>query len=401
MNAIKMNYTALANTARECAQLANGVSGTMKWIVSHWNLCCQQSDLLTFTTEARYTRRAALAADMLRMAEQLDRLANDCDAITGEPVAPVEAAVEAAEPEQAESVVEIDARDIQVGMWVQNPLVPGQFQQVEHKAQYGEYVVIQFSWNMGLQSFDAGETLIVRASNGDVQITDVLINEDVNMTTFNTINVGDVFRANTGAILVKRSNTTYSFNGSNTEHVLNEEARNEQISLMNTEEVNMTTANDTAVLAVLNAVSRAVISQLNSHSDLPNITGIQESAFPTIISMRAALYPLELADTVRICKAAAEVTQFLDPSIHLETMEESLVSLSIETLQGFEPESNSWDADWITTASIEQLTDLGAQLLRDEDNSGFESFSQAVAEHRTEEDNAEVQAAIVATSLAA
>lgn len=86
MNAIKLNYTALANTARECAQLANGVSGTMKWIVAHWNLCCQQSDLLTFTTEARYTRRAALAADMLRMAEQLDRLANDCDAITGEPV---------------------------------------------------------------------------------------------------------------------------------------------------------------------------------------------------------------------------------------------------------------------------------------------------------------------------
>lgn len=179
MNAIKMNYTALANTARECAQLANGVSGTMKWIVSHWNLCCQQSDLLTFTTEARYTRRAALAADMLRMAEQLDRLANDCDAITGEPV----------------------------------------------------------------------EALIVSAANEDAQTTEALttINEDVNMTTFNTINVGDVFRANTGAILVKRSNTTYSFNGSNTEHVLNEEARNEQISLMNTEEVNMTSTTFTNV----------------------------------------------------------------------------------------------------------------------------------------------------------
>lgn len=84
MNAQQINFTALANTARECAGIANSVSGTMAWIVRHWNLCCQQAGLLNFTTEARYTRRAALAADMLRMAEQLDNLASGCDALTGE-----------------------------------------------------------------------------------------------------------------------------------------------------------------------------------------------------------------------------------------------------------------------------------------------------------------------------
>ncbi|PAO24645.1 hypothetical protein [Enterobacter roggenkampii] len=80
----KQNIKALANTARECASLANSVSGTIKWIVTHWNLCCQQSGLEGFTTEACYTRRAALAAEMLRMAEQLDRLAEGCHPITGQ-----------------------------------------------------------------------------------------------------------------------------------------------------------------------------------------------------------------------------------------------------------------------------------------------------------------------------
>lgn len=84
MNAQQINFKALANTARECAQLANGVSGTIKWIVAHWNLCCQQSDLINFTTEARYTRRAMLAADMLRMADQLDNLAEGKDALAVE-----------------------------------------------------------------------------------------------------------------------------------------------------------------------------------------------------------------------------------------------------------------------------------------------------------------------------
>ena len=81
MNTQQINFKALANTARECAQLANGVSGTIKWIVAHWNLCCQQADLINFTTEARYTRRAMLAADMLRMADQLDNLAEGKDAL--------------------------------------------------------------------------------------------------------------------------------------------------------------------------------------------------------------------------------------------------------------------------------------------------------------------------------
>lgn len=84
MNAQQLNFLALANTARECAGIANSVSGTMAWIVQHWNLCCQQAGLVNFTTEARYTRRAHLAADMERMAAQLDNLAKGCDALTGE-----------------------------------------------------------------------------------------------------------------------------------------------------------------------------------------------------------------------------------------------------------------------------------------------------------------------------
>lgn len=82
----KQNIKALANTARICASMANSVSGTIKSIVIHWNLCCQQSRMEGFTTEARYTRRATLAADFLRMAEQLDRLAEDCHPITGQTV---------------------------------------------------------------------------------------------------------------------------------------------------------------------------------------------------------------------------------------------------------------------------------------------------------------------------
>ncbi len=84
MKIIDINAQALANTARECAQLANGVSGTIKWIVAHWNLCCQQAGMIQFTTEALYTRRAQLANEMLRIAEQLDRLAEGCHPITGQ-----------------------------------------------------------------------------------------------------------------------------------------------------------------------------------------------------------------------------------------------------------------------------------------------------------------------------
>lgn len=80
----KQNIKALANTARSCASMANSVSGTIKSIVIHWNLCCQQSRMEGFTTEARYTRRAILAADFLRMADQLDRLAEGCHPITGQ-----------------------------------------------------------------------------------------------------------------------------------------------------------------------------------------------------------------------------------------------------------------------------------------------------------------------------
>lgn len=82
----KQNIKALANTARSCASMANSVSGTIKSIVLRWNQACQAARMEGFTTEARYTRRATLAADFLRMAEQLDRLAEGCHPITGQAV---------------------------------------------------------------------------------------------------------------------------------------------------------------------------------------------------------------------------------------------------------------------------------------------------------------------------
>ncbi|HBC0585279.1 TPA: hypothetical protein I3599_000532 [Enterobacter cloacae] len=82
----KQNTKALANTARSCASMANSVSGTIKSIVLRWNQACQASKMEGFTTEARYTRRAMLAADMLRMAEQLDHLAEGRHPITGQTV---------------------------------------------------------------------------------------------------------------------------------------------------------------------------------------------------------------------------------------------------------------------------------------------------------------------------
>lgn len=205
MNSNNVNYTALANTARECAQLANGVSGTIKWIVAHWNLCCQQAELITFTTEARYTRRAALAADMLRMAEQLDRLANGCDAITGEPVAAPVEAVEPVEFVAVDEVEEVPVVDIKAGMWVQNPLVSGQFQQVEEVAHIGnDLMTIRFNWNMGTQTFVYGETLIVRVSNNDAQTPNVLINPEGENTMTNQ-KVNTVVNAVVRAILNNRS----------------------------------------------------------------------------------------------------------------------------------------------------------------------------------------------------
>lgn len=99
----KQNVVDLANTARECASLANSVSGTIKFIVQRWNQACQAAKMEGFTTEARYTRRAQLAADMLRMAAQLDNIAEGKDALTGEPVLP------------AEKVKTIKACDLKVG----------------------------------------------------------------------------------------------------------------------------------------------------------------------------------------------------------------------------------------------------------------------------------------------
>ncbi|HCH0655749.1 TPA: hypothetical protein NKO55_000273 [Enterobacter asburiae] len=99
----KQNVVDLANTARECASLANSVSGTIKFIVQRWNQACQAAKMEGFTTEPRYTRRAQLAADMLRVAAQLDNIAEGKDPLTGEPVAP------------AKKVKIIKACDLKVG----------------------------------------------------------------------------------------------------------------------------------------------------------------------------------------------------------------------------------------------------------------------------------------------
>lgn len=157
-----LNAHALMNSANALINtLLNNKKATINGVITEWNVCVDQSGFTTmfdFPTTG-YTRKAQVIADLERCANQLKEMA----------FAPVE------------KLIEVEVQDIEVGMWVKNPLVDGQFQQVEQKAQYGEYVVIQFSWNMDVQNFHVGETLMIKEQDMSI------------FTTIDRLTVGDVF----------------------------------------------------------------------------------------------------------------------------------------------------------------------------------------------------------------
>lgn len=77
MKVSKGNKLDLAKAARECASIAESVSGTIYSIVQHWNQYCHAAELTEFTTNEVFTRRAKLADFMRRMAETLESIADN------------------------------------------------------------------------------------------------------------------------------------------------------------------------------------------------------------------------------------------------------------------------------------------------------------------------------------
>lgn len=83
MKVSKGNKLDLAKAARECASIAESVSGTIYSIVQHWNQYCHAAELTEYTTNEVFTRRAKLADFMRRMAESLESIAEQ-DAVKAE-----------------------------------------------------------------------------------------------------------------------------------------------------------------------------------------------------------------------------------------------------------------------------------------------------------------------------
>lgn len=76
MKVSKGNKLDLAKAARECASMAESVSGTIQSITQHWNQYCNAAALPEFVTNEVFTRRAKLADFMRRMAESLESAAD-------------------------------------------------------------------------------------------------------------------------------------------------------------------------------------------------------------------------------------------------------------------------------------------------------------------------------------
>ncbi|HIF0636016.1 TPA: hypothetical protein ACXYQ5_004990 [Klebsiella pneumoniae] len=76
MKVSKGNKLDLAKAARECASMAESVSGTIQSITQHWNQYCNAAALPEFITDEVFTRRAKLADFMRRMAESLESVAD-------------------------------------------------------------------------------------------------------------------------------------------------------------------------------------------------------------------------------------------------------------------------------------------------------------------------------------
>lgn len=83
MKVSKGNKLDLAKAARECASMAESVSGTIQSITQHWNQYCNAAALPEFITNEVFTRRAKLADFMRRMAESLESVAEQ-DAVKAE-----------------------------------------------------------------------------------------------------------------------------------------------------------------------------------------------------------------------------------------------------------------------------------------------------------------------------
>lgn len=77
MKVSKGNKLDLAKAARECASMAESVSGTIQSITQHWNRYCNAAAMPEFVTNEVFTRRAKLADFMRRMAESLESVADD------------------------------------------------------------------------------------------------------------------------------------------------------------------------------------------------------------------------------------------------------------------------------------------------------------------------------------
>lgn len=79
-----INANALRNTAMEVIAMCSAKKYKISDIIAHWNLCVEQSGFTgTFDIPTCYKRKASIVDDMERIALQLERIANDCDPITG------------------------------------------------------------------------------------------------------------------------------------------------------------------------------------------------------------------------------------------------------------------------------------------------------------------------------
>ncbi|ELW9389096.1 MULTISPECIES: hypothetical protein [Klebsiella] len=198
MNITNLNAHALMNTAKSLIEmLRNNKKATISKVVTEWNICVEQSGYTTtfdFPVEG-WTRKAQVIADLERCAAQLEELAF---------------AVEAEDFVAVDEVEEVPVVDIKAGMWVQNPLVLGQFQQVEEVSHIGnDLITIRFSWNMGTQTFVYGETLTVRASNNDAQTPNVLTKPEGSNMYFSELFVSEQFRdLSDGKIYTKTAQET-------------------------------------------------------------------------------------------------------------------------------------------------------------------------------------------------
>lgn len=159
-----LNAHALMNSAKGYIKALQETKTTMVKVVTDWNICVAQSNMITYNFPVgEYKRKAHLIADFERVIEQLNEMA----------FAPVE------------ERVEVMVQDIKAGDNVVCPTDVSDVQTVVKVDDFSCYFKITFNGSMGTQTFDRGETLIVCDSN-DTQINNVSTSEDLQMTNIIT-----------------------------------------------------------------------------------------------------------------------------------------------------------------------------------------------------------------------